>query len=242
MLYFCLIKTDIFMGKKNKLKKFADLHELPNVYENFDPKKPALYVNKESQVELKGKWAETHFQNNHPIILELACGRGEYSVALAKAYPDINFIGVDIKGARIWQGAQQAMDEGLKNVAFLRTRIEQIGYFFTENEISEIWITFPDPFLRESKENRRLTSARFLESYKNFLKRGGIIHLKTDDPTLYLFTLDTLSSISGANVLYHNDDIYASELVYPDLRFKTHYEGEHLEAGKSIKYIRFTIT
>jgi tRNA (guanine-N7-)-methyltransferase len=142
------------MGKKNKLKKFEELHAFPNVYENFDPKTPALYKFKDLIVNLKGEWARSHFGNTHPVILELACGRGEYTVALAKAYPHLNFIGVDIKGARIWQGAQEAIVNQLSNAAFLRTRIEQAEHFFAKDEISEIWITFPDPFLRESKEKQ----------------------------------------------------------------------------------------
>ncbi len=230
------------MGKKNKLKKFAELHDFPNVYENFDPKQPALYRNNEEKADLKGHWADIHFKNSNPIILELACGRGEYTVALARHYPDKNFIGVDIKGARIWKGAQQALDEGLNNAAFLRTRIEQLGYFLAEDEVSEIWITFPDPFLRESKENKRLTSARFLNSYRNFLIKGGVLHLKTDDPTLYQFTLDTLSDLEGSKIIYHNEDIYAHSLPYEELGFKTYYEKAHLQAGKTIKYIRFTIS
>jgi tRNA (guanine-N7-)-methyltransferase len=130
---------------------------------------------------------------------------------------------------------------GLHNAAFLRTRIEQIGLFFAPAEVSEIWITFPDPFLRESKENRRLTSARFLQTYLSFLKPGGMVHLKTDDPTLYQFTLDTLSVFQGAQLLYFDDDIYNKPLPFPELVFKTYYEKAHLSAGKKIKYVRFTI-
>jgi tRNA (guanine-N7-)-methyltransferase len=229
------------MGKKNKLKKFEELHAFQNVYENFDPKVPALHKSKDRIVDLKGKWALSHFDNTHPVILELACGRGEYTVALAKAFSQLNFIGVDIKGARIWQGAQEAIENQLSNAAFLRTRIEQADHFFAKDEISEIWITFPDPFLRESKENKRLTSARFLERYKKFLRPSGIIHLKTDDPTLYQFTLDTIEAFEGATLLYFNDDIYADELAFPELEYKTHYENEHLDDGRKIKYIRFRI-
>lgn len=229
------------MGKKNKLKKFEDLHTFPNVFENFDPKAPALYKFKDQIIDLKGHWAQSHFSNTNPVILELACGRGEYTVALAKACPHLNFIGVDIKGARIWQGAQEAIENQLSNAAFLRTRIEQAEYFFAKDEISEIWITFPDPFLRESKENKRLTSVRFLERYKKFLRPSGIIHLKTDDPTLYQFTLDTIEAFEGATTLYFNDDIYAGELDFPELEYKTHYEKEHLDDGRKIKYIRFRI-
>lgn len=236
-----LPENQINMSKKNKLKKFADLLVYPNVFENYDPKYPKLLKNKDEEVDLKGKWATDHFHNAQPIVLELACGRGEYTEALAEAYPDFNFIGVDIKGARIWQGATNVLNKGLSNAAFLRTRIEQINLFFGENEIDAIWITFPDPFLRESKENKRLTSTRFLDLYKNIIRPGALIHLKTDDPTLYEFTLNTLSEYEGANVIYHNFDIYSSPLVYNELLYKTYYEKEHLTDGRKIKYIRFTI-
>ncbi len=230
------------MSKKNKLKKFEELHSFPHVYENHNPKEPKLMRFSDKEVDIKGKWSTVHFENDHPIILELACGRGEYTEALAEAYPNINFIGVDIKGARIYQGAKITLEKGLNNAAFLRTRIEQIELFFDSEEVSEIWITFPDPFLRESKENKRLTSVRFLERYRKILKADGKIHLKTDDPDLYYFTLKTISELPGAKVMYQNDDIYADVLAYPELVFKTHYEKEHLEAGKTIKYIRFSLS
>ncbi len=229
------------MGKKNKHRKFADLLSYPNVYENYDPKQPRLLSGDNQEADLKGKWASTHFGNNHGLILELACGRGEYTVALAEAFPDINFIGVDVKGARMWQGASIALEKGQKNAAFLRTRIEQIDLFFEKEEVSGIWITFPDPFLRESKENKRLTSARFLDRYRSILNAGAILHLKTDDPTLYQFTLDTLAGYEGARILYFHDDIYSLPLPFPELEYKTHYEKSHLAAGKTIKYVRFTI-
>jgi tRNA (guanine-N7-)-methyltransferase len=229
------------MGKKNKLKKFGDLLTYPNVYENYDPKFPKLLVAADTEVDMKGVWADHHFKNNHPIILELACGRGEYTEALAEAYPYQNFIGVDVKGARIWQGATNTLIKGLNNAAFLRTRIEQIALFFGEGEVDEIWITFPDPFLRESKENKRLTSSRFLDQYQKIVKKGATLHLKTDDPTLYDFTLETLQNYEGAHIIYHNSDIYAHELIYNELQYKTHYEKEHLADGRKIKYIRFTI-
>lgn len=229
------------MGKKNKLKKFGDLASYPNVYENHDPRFPKLLLNKDTEVDLKGSWATQHFDNNNAIVLELACGRGEYTEALAEAYPDQNFIGVDVKGARIWLGATNSLAKGLKNAAFLRTRIEQIALFFAQNEVDSIWITFPDPFLRESKESKRLTSNRFLDQYQKIIKKGAILHLKTDDPTLYEFTLETLGKYEGANIMYFNDDIYAQELAFDELQYKTHYEKEHLADGRKIKYIRFTI-
>lgn len=227
---------------KNKLKKFAELLDFPHVYQNYDPKQPRLVRSINEEVDLKGNWRNGHFNNDQPLILELACGRGEYTEALAEAYPDTNFIGVDVKGARIWKGASNTLTKGLKNAAFLRTRIEQLDLFIGKEEVDGIWITFPDPFLRESKENKRLTSSRFLDMYKNILKPGGIIHLKTDDPTLYHFTLETLSAYQGANILYQHEDIYSSPLAYPELEYKTYYEKSHLADGRKIKYVRFTIT
>lgn len=226
---------------KNKLKKFGDLLSFSNVYENYDPKFPKLLLDKDTEAEMKGRWLSAHFKNTHPLVLELACGRGEYTVSLAEAYPQKNFLGVDVKGARIWQGATYASDHNLTNAAFLRTRIEQISLFFAEKEVDEIWITFPDPFLRESKENRRLTSARFLDRYLAIIKPGALIHLKTDDPTLYAYTLETVKNYKGAELLYYNEDIYSTPLLFPELEYKTYYEKSHLSEGRKIKYIRFTI-
>jgi len=226
---------------KNKLKKFADILSYSNVYENYDPKQPKLLKNSNEEIHLAGNWSIKHFKNEKPIILELACGRGEYTEALAETYQDKNFIGVDVKGARIWLGATNALEKKLSNVAFLRTRIEQINLFFDPAEISEIWITFPDPFLRESKENKRLTSAPFLKRYQSLLRPKGLLHLKTDDDTLYHFTLETLQKFEGAEILYYNDDIYSKPLEFSELQHKTYYEKMHLAKGKTIKYIRFTI-
>ncbi len=228
------------MSKRNKLQKFAEVLQFPNVYENYNPQSPGLLGKEGEPVELKGCWGESHFKNTHPITLELACGRGEYSLGLARMFPLRNFIGVDIKGARIWQGAKTALEQGLSHVAFLRTRIEQIQLFFAPGEIKEIWITFPDPFPQNSKENRRLTSSRFLDAYKSILAPGGCVHLKTDDPGLYLFYLETVSQYPGAVIEFHHDNIYAlSELPYPELAIKTYYERQHLAGGKTIKYLRF---
>lgn len=213
----------------------------PNVYENFDPQTPKLTKEKDMIVDLKGKWGSNHFKNENDIVLELACGRGEYTEALAEADPNKNFIGVDVKGARIWQGASNALKKGLQNAAFLRIKIEQIALFFANEEINEIWITFPDPFLRESKENKRLTAMPFLLRYKEIVKKGAIFHLKTDDITLYNFTIETLNNFEGANILYRNDNIYASELVIKELDYKTYYEKAHLKNERTIKYLRFTI-
>jgi len=169
----------------------------------------------------------------------LACGKGDYTVALAMDYPDHNFIGVDIKGARLWRGAKTAMDGSMLNVAFLRTRIEFIDRFFASEEVSEIWITFPDPF--EGKITRRLTSPPFIERYRKILKSGGIIHLKTDSRLLYDFTLDVIHSDSRCHVLYANPDIYNSPLEFKELEHKTYYEKKHLAEGRTIKYLRFKI-
>jgi tRNA (guanine-N7-)-methyltransferase len=227
---------------RNKLQKFAELMACPNVYENrtHDNEKPSL---QQAGVfyEMKGRWNELHFKKKQPIILELACGRGEYTLGLARMFPNYNFIGVDIKGARIHQGAAIALEEALQNVAFLRTRIEQIEAFFAPEEVSEIWITFPDPFLRESKENRRLTAPAFLERYRRFLKSKGLIQLKTDSDVLYDFTLETIQNDAKCQLLYANNDIYARDLDFPALALKTYYEKMHLAANKTIKYIQFHI-
>ena len=230
---------------RDKLKKFAELLTFPNVYENPDSSKPQLLGLNGEPVEMKGQWNNHHFKNNNPITLELACGRGEYAVALGRMFPERNFIGVDIKGARIHQGAKAALTEGLHNVAFLRTRIEQIEMFFDKNEIAEIWITFPDPFLREAKANRRLTSPEFLQRYRSFLQKEGIVHLKTDSPDLYDFTLKTIAVTpeginEGCQLLFNDTDIHAKALIMNELSVTTHYEKMNI-AKSTIKYIRFSI-
>jgi len=227
------------MSKRNKLMKFAEMAEFPNVYENFDVGRPVLQTAGGKEVEMAGRWAEGHFGNNAPITLELACGRGEYTLGLARMYPNRNFIGVDIKGARIWKGAHIALQEELPNAAFLRTRIELLEQFFQPGEISEIWITFPDPFLRNSKSNRRLTSPRFLETYRRLLPSGGKVHLKTDSPELYEFSLEILQAMPEIQLLVQNSDIYAGDLPLPELALKTYYENMHLADGKTIKYLCF---
>lgn len=229
------------MSKRNKLQKFADIQQFPNVYENFHHDKPQLLGVNAAPVNLAGEWAEKHFGNKNPITLELACGRGEYTVQLAERFPERNFIGVDVKGARIWKGARQALAAELNNAAFLRTRIEQIAHFFTPGEISEIWITFPDPFLKSGKENRRLTSPRFYDDFRKILQPGGLIHLKTDSPELFEYTLEVLPDYPHATPLLVQDDIYSEELVMPELNFKTYYENMHLRDQKTIKYVRIQL-
>lgn len=224
------------MARLNKLMKFAEMRAFSNVFQNFDPQDPKLIGAMDKEIDLKGKWNELHFKNNAPIVLELACGRGEYSLGLAKIFPEKNFIGVDIKGARIWRGAVNAQNDKLDNIAFLRTRIEQIELFFGKDEVDEIWITFPDPFL--GKINRRLTANIFLDKYKQILSDNGKIHLKTDSIELYEFTQEVLESRSDIKVLINNPDIYKSE-VDPTLEIKTYYERMHLENGKKITYTQF---
>lgn len=229
------------MSTRNKLQKFSQLLSFPHVFENFSYEKPELHGKDGVVVDLKGGWNEKHFTIQQALTLELACGRGEYTVALAERYRNRNFIGVDIKGARIWQGATQAMELGLDNAAFLRTRIELIDVFFSEGEVDEIWITFPDPFLRDSKSNRRLTSPWFLERYRHFLKPGGIVHLKTDSPDLYEFTLEVLRADERCKLLYASDDLYAAPLAFDELNVQTYYEAKNISGSGVSKYLRFTI-
>lgn len=226
------------MPKKNKLEKFSELLEFHHVYENFNVKDNVLHGHMGKEVTMKGKWRSAHFGNNQPLVVELACGRGEYSIGLAKLFPSKNFVGVDIKGARIWRGAKNSQSENLDNVAFLRTRIEFLNEFFNENEIDEIWITFADPFLRESKHNRRLSSLFFLDIYKKILKQNGIIHIKTDSPVLYRYSLETLSLHNDFRILYHEDNIYNAPYISEELEIKTYYELQHIENSRTIKYIQ----
>lgn len=230
------------MSKRNKLLKFAEIQSFPNVYENPNTTDPKLLGLNGEEVNLKGKWSKEHFRNDAPLTLELACGGGEYTVEMARRFPDRNFIGVDVKGARIWKGSKIALAEEINNAAFLRTRIEQIALFYEEEEVDEIWITFPDPFLKEGKANRRLTSPYFIKEYRKVLKKGGILHLKTDDPTLYNYTLETLNKEDGCSIIYQDDDIYTKPLPIPELDIKTYYEEKHLAIGRTIKYVRFLIS
>lgn len=226
------------MSKRNKLQKFQDLLELDFVFENFDPSSDSLLQSETEEVTMAGNWKAKHFKNENPIVLELACGRGEYAIGLAKMYPSKNFIGSDIKGARIWTGARKVIEEKLKNVAFLRTRIEFIELFFGKEEIDEIWITFADPFIKSKKSNRRLTSDYFLDKYSSILKKGGLLHVKTDSPILYYHSLDHIASRNDFKLLYHEDHIYNAPFIPEELKLKTYYELEHLGNNKTIKYIQ----
>ncbi|WP_303179860.1 tRNA (guanosine(46)-N7)-methyltransferase TrmB [uncultured Butyricimonas sp.] len=218
---------------KNKLAKFAEMETLDNV---FQPKHDEVF---RTDYKLKGKWGEQVFGNAHPIVLEVGCGKGEYAVGLGKLYPEKNFIGLDIKGARMWTGAKIAQEKGMKNVVFLRTHAEMLESVFAPGEISEIWITFPDPQM--AKARKRLTGTRFLSLYKKMLKEDGIIHLKTDSPFLYQYTAE-LIRLNGLTAFVNTDDLYASGLDDKILGIKTFYEQQWLSRGKQIKYLKFTLS
>ncbi len=220
------------MGK-NKLAKFREMETFEHVVQV-----PYNKI-KNDTFYLKGKWAKDFFKNENPIILELGCGKGEYTVALAERNPDFNYIGVDIKGARLFNGAKEAKDKGLKNVGFLRTNIEIIEQFFGAEEIAEIWLTFPDPQMK--KTTKRLTSTMFLNRYKLFLQKEGIVHLKTDSNFQYTYT-HTMVYINKFEVLAETDNLYESEILSETLQIKTFYEKQWLSRGITIKYIAFKIS
>ena len=217
------------MGKI-KLKKFADMETFGCVFQF-----PWATIEHEG-CPMRGRWNADYFGNDHPIVLELGCGKGEYAVGLGKRFPDKNYIGVDIKGSRMWTGARQVEAEGLKNVAFLRTSIEIIDRMFAPGEVSEIWITFPDPQMK--KVNKRLTSTRFLNNYRNILKDGGLVHLKTDSPFLYTYTRE-LVRVNQLPVEVDTDNLYNSGLADDILEIKTYYEQQWLSRGLTIKYLKF---
>lgn len=228
------------MGKK-KLQRFAEVATFPNVFHMH-------YQESLEGFRLKGKWNAEYFHNDHPIVLELGCGKGEYTVGLARRYPGKNFIGMDIKGNRIWKGAKEALDSKLSNVAFLRTRIDFIEACYAPNEVSEIWITFPDPQPQTTRERKRLTSPMFLDRYKNILKPGGIIHLKTDNFPLYEYTLKVIRE-NNYELIEHTDDLYGKNEIKSfgdDLgevgAIKTYYEKKFSDLGFKINYIRFRLT
>lgn len=189
---------------------------------------------------LKGKWKEDFFKNDHPVTLELGCGKGEYTIFLAKKYPDRNFIGIDIKGARLWKGCRTVEDEKLANVAFIRTRIQLSGHFFAPQEISEIWITFPDPQPRHAKENKRLTSPEFLSRYREILESGGTIHLKTDNTGLFEYTLKVIEQ-DRHRLLFSDPDIYNNGYEGDASAIRTFYEQMFLSEGIPIKYLQFQL-
>ena len=203
----------------NELRSFANALEYPE--------------------NMKGKWND-FFKNDNPIILELACGKGEYTVGLALLFPDKNFIGVDIKGNRMWAGAKFALENKLENVGFLRTQIDKINQYFSDDEVDEIWITFPDPFLRKSKTRKRLTHPKFLRLYHQFLKPNGLIHLKTDSPDLYHFT-KTVIDLYGLQTITDFNDLYKNENIAAELKIKTHYESMDIAKSNTIFYLCFAL-
>lgn len=219
------------MGK-NKLKKFAEIEQMSCVMQY--PREKLV----EEGFPFRGKWHGEIFGNNNPITLELGCGKGEYTVGLANAYPGRNFVGIDIKGARIWKGAKEVEEKKIGNAKFLRTEIENISRFFAPREVDEIWITFPDPQMQKTR--KRLTSTRFLEQYATFLKPGGIINLKTDSPFLFEYTRRLVHS-NGLEVLEETDDLYGTGKADPDSSIKTFYESQWLSRGKSIKLLSFRL-
>lgn len=221
------------MGK-HKLKRFADMATYPNVIE------PPFEEVFRTDYRTKGNWGKDIFGNDHPLVLELGCGKGEYTVALARQHPEKNFIGVDVKGSRMWVGATDALQNGLTNVAFLRTRIEFIQSCFAVGEASEIWVTFPDPQPQQSRANKRLTSARFLEAYRTILCPSGCIHLKTDSQSLFDYTCRLIER-NRLPVEQCTDDLYHSGLTDSILSVQTYYEKMFIAKGFSIKYVRFTV-
>ena len=225
-------------GRKNKKKKIAEINALPNVYQCHDYHETELMDHTGQKVKLKGKWNSDIFKNNNPITVELACGKGDYTVALAAKYPDRNFIGVDIKGPRIHTGAKQALEEGLHNVAFARLKIQNILTFFGEGEIDEMWITFPDPFPKDRHEKHRLTYKDFLAKYKQVLKKDGVVNFKMDDIGLFHYTRDSITAF-GCEILYYKENIYAEPLDMEELSIKTFYEKQHIADGRTINYLRF---
>ena len=222
------------MGSKNKLKRFKENETFANV---FQPTREEVIEG----LPLKGKWAQEFFKNDNPIVLELGCGKGEYTVELAKRFPEKNFIGIDIKGARFWRGAKTAVESGLDNVAFIRTQIELLENAFSEGEVSEIWITFPDPQIKYKRTKHRLTNSEFLQRYKKVLSSDGIVNLKTDSEFMHGYTLGLLHG-EGHEVLYANHHVYKNEGA-PSVvtEIQTFYESQYLEQNKAITYIQFRI-
>ncbi len=223
------------MGSKNKLKRFKENETFNNVIQ--PTRDEAIGGN----FPLKGKWNTEFFQNDNPLVLELGCGKGEYTVGLGERFPNKNFIGIDVKGARFWRGAKTAVEAGMNNVGFLRTQIELIDHLFAAGEVDEIWITFPDPQIKYKRTKHRMTNPDFLSMYKKILKPEGIVHLKTDSEFMYGYTLGLLQGL-GQEILYANHNIYRNEGAPAEvLEIQTFYEKQYLEINKPITYIRFKI-
>lgn len=220
------------MGK-GKLQKFADMREYPNVVEHHFSIADAI------PFPMRGNWGKEFFGNDNPIVIELGCGRGEYTVGLARRYPDKNFIGVDIKGARMWTGATEAIRDGLKNVGFLRTNIEIIDHFFAPGEVSEIWLTFPDPQMK--KATKRLTSSLFLERYGRILAPDAVVHLKTDSNFMFTYT-KYITEVNNLPVYECIEDVHGRADESDTLKIRTYYEAQWIERGLTIKYISFGLS
>jgi tRNA (guanine-N7-)-methyltransferase len=221
------------LGSKNKLKRFKENETFPNV---IQPTREEVVTD----FSFKGKW-HSFFKNNNPIVVELGCGKGEYTVDLAKKYPNKNFIGIDIKGARFWRGAKTAIEDNLTNVAFVRTQIELVDNIFAENEVSEIWITFPDPQIKYQRRKHRMTNATFLRKYFHILNETGIMNLKTDSEFMHGYTLGLLHG-EGHEILNANHNVYHNGGAPKDVtETQTFYEKQYLEKGKPITYIQFRL-
>ena len=223
---------------KRKLRNQEELDTFTNVFQRTAANSIQIHNCKGEIVDLKGKWHQEVFKNENAIVLELACGKGDYTIALARRFPEQNFIGIDIKGPRMWRGAKTALEEGLNNVAFLRIQIARINLFFEANEVSGIWITFPDPFLKIRQHKNRLTAPGFLEMYKKICAPEAVIHLKTDNTPLFNYTLETLNK-TGCTIHDVVNDVYKEQPDNDLLTIKTFYEKQHLEAGLTIKYLSF---
>tara|TARA_R100001143_G_C3361305_1_gene136520 strand:+ start:35183 stop:35845 length:663 start_codon:yes stop_codon:yes gene_type:complete len=220
------------LGNKNKIKRIAEVAQFENVIE---------YTDLEESERPKGIWNSEIFQNQNPITLELACGKGDYTVELARRFPERNYIGIDIKGPRIWKGAKTAIEDGLSNVRFLRMFIDHLHSYFDKDEVDEIWITFPDPYIKKKpRQSKRLTSPKFLNIYRKLLKNGGVVHLKTDSLILFNFTLETIRE-EGCTVLRRVDNVYRDAPNDDLLNIQTFYEKKHLKDGKIIQYVSFTL-
>ena len=221
---------------KGKLAKFADMERYDNVFQY------PYSVADQVPFDMKGQWRQMYFHNSNPIVLELGCGKGEYTVELARLFPDINFIGVDIKGARMWTGATQALNEGLKNAAFLRTNIEIIDRFFDTDEVQEIWLTFSDPQMKNPR--KRLSSSYFLERYRRFLTDNGTVHLKTDSNFLFTYTTHVVDA-NGLPLIFRTEDLYNTDGIDNDtariLNIRTYYESMWIERGLNIRYMKFRL-
>ena len=221
------------MGRK-KLWRLAELEEFNNLIQFTDQPK-------QDDFRFHGTWGKDYFKNANPITLELACGKGDYTIALAEKHPDRNYIGIDMKGPRLWSGCVAAQERGLTNVAFLRIEILDLTHYFAKDEINEIWITFPDPFLKNGSANKRLTATRYLNAYKQVIKEGATIHLKTDSTPLFEFSLRSLRK--NRCILEETvDDVHDKEERHDDLYIKTNYEQKHLADNRIIKYVRFSLS